>query len=229
MAKKTVTKEKTAAANLKERLADVWRVAEEFGCSDRQVQKFVSTGMPKAGHGKYDLLECWKWYALKLKTELEETKQDVSQHSLEWEQTRETKAKADIAELKAAQMRRELIPIDLYRQRVSAHHSVVRQNMLALPGQLASQLEGLARIEIKARMDKKIKDLLNSLATGKEIIHAANGNAAAKATADTDAPRTTGRTKPTSGRGAGRRTRSTSRHNDKRVGGSTPRAKKRNK
>ena len=229
MVKKAGTKAKTETASLKERLADVWRVAEEFGCSDRQVQKFVTAGMPKTGHGKYDLLECWKWYAMKLKTELEEAKDDVPLRSLEWEQTRETKAKADIAELKAAQMRRELIPIEIYRQRVAAHHSVVRQNILALAGQIAPLLEGLSRIEIKTRLHQRHKDLLNSLATGKEIIDVANGNAAGSSSDNTDAARTDGGTEQPSGSGARRSARRTTRNNNKRVGGSKPRSKKRNK
>lgn len=41
---------------------DVHGLAKAFGCSDRQIQFLVLQGMPKAGHGKYDLQACRKWY-----------------------------------------------------------------------------------------------------------------------------------------------------------------------
>jgi phage terminase Nu1 subunit (DNA packaging protein) len=208
-------------------LVDVGAVAALFGCTDRHVQRFTQEGMPKAAHGKYDLASCAGWYIARLRQELDEERQKGG--NLEFEQTRETKAKADIAELKAAQMRRELIPIDIYRQRVSAHHSVVRQNMLALPGQIAPQLEGLARIEIKTRLDKRIKDLLNSLATGKEIIDAANGNAPAPTTPDAHAQGADGGIKRARGRGARRPARRAAGHQHKRVGGGKSPATKRHK
>jgi phage terminase Nu1 subunit (DNA packaging protein) len=208
-------------------MVDVGVIAALFGCTDRHVQRFTQEGMPKAAHGKYDMAACAGWYIAYLRQELA-AERDKS-GNLEFEQTRETKAKADIAELKAAQMRRELIPIDIYRQRVSAHHSVVRQNMLALPGQIAAQLEGLARIEIKTRLDKRIRDLLNSLATGKEIIDAANGNAPAPQISDADAPGSAGGTQRARGRGTSRSTRSTAGHHHKRVGGGKSPVKKRNK
>jgi hypothetical protein len=40
---------------------DVWRVAQDFGCSDRQIQIYARQGMPRAGLGKYDLKPCRKW------------------------------------------------------------------------------------------------------------------------------------------------------------------------
>ena len=193
------------------------------------MQRFTQYGMPKAAHGKYDLASCASWYIARLRRELDDER--TKGGNLEFEQTRETRAKADIAELKAAQMRRELIPIDIYRQRVSAHHSVVRQNILALPGQIAPQLEGLARSEIKARLDKRIKDLLNSLATGKEIINAANRiatNSDSKST-DADAQGIDGGAKLKGRRRAGSRPRRPPGHQHKRVGRSKSQTTKRNK
>lgn len=223
-------KDKPEAAKPQEREVDVWYIAKEFACSDRQVQKFVQLGMPKLAHGKYDLLECWRWYALKLKSELEEAQEEVTLRSLEWEQTRETKAKADIAELRASQMRRELIPIDIYRQRVAAHHSVVRQNILGLAGQIAPLLEGLTRIEIKARLHQRHKDLLNALSTGKEIVDAANANGNADSpSADADAAGAPRGSKHASGSGAGRSSRRASGHHHKPLGRGKPRLKKRHK
>ncbi len=44
-------------------LVDVNTVARALRCSYRQVQLFVLEGMPRAGHGKYDLAACVKWHA----------------------------------------------------------------------------------------------------------------------------------------------------------------------
>jgi hypothetical protein len=47
---------------MKRVLVDVYRVAAAFGCTDRQVQLLALEGMPKAGHGRYDLQACTEWF-----------------------------------------------------------------------------------------------------------------------------------------------------------------------
>jgi phage terminase Nu1 subunit (DNA packaging protein) len=156
-----------------EKLVDVGLVAQEFGCSVRQVQLYVQAGMPKAGHGKYDLLPCFRWYTQRLKQDLSEAGETGN---LEFEQTRVQRATADIKEMEGAKMRGELIPLEIYKQHVAAHFTVVRQNILALAAQIAPQLEGLDRLEIKNRLHQKNRDILTALATGQELNHAINNN-----------------------------------------------------
>jgi len=204
-------------------------IAADFGCSERQVRNFAAAGMPKAAHGKYDLLDCWRWYARKLRTDLEEAEKAVTLHSLEYEQTRETKARADIKEMEAARLRGELIPLEIYRQHVASHFTVVRQNILALAGQIAPLLEGLDRIEIKSRLHQKHRNILKALATGEEVINATSANGdgtlAEGRGADAGADRRTEENRS----GTDRRARTAAGSKHKRVGRGKSGSKKRHK
>src|SRR6266568_4383250 len=116
-------------------LVDVGRVAQEFGVSERQVQLYVQGGMPKAGHGKYDLLPCFRWYSQKLKQELSDASEKAG--DLEYEQMRNQRAMADIKELELAEKRGQLIPLATYKAHIGAQFITVRQNILALAAKIA--------------------------------------------------------------------------------------------
>lgn len=159
-----------------DRLVDVGTLAEEFGCSERQIQLFVRAGMPKAGHGKYAMLPCYRWYAQKLKQDLADAQNKAG--DLEYEQMRERRATADIKELDLAVKRGQLIPIDTYTKHVAAQFMAVRQNILAVAAQIAPQLEGLSRMEIKTRLQEKHRAVLTQLSEGKDIANDADDDGA---------------------------------------------------
>ena len=79
-----------------ESIVGVKQVAKDFGCSERQIQLYAGSGMPKAGRGKYDRVKCLIWYNKKLKAEVLEARET---DALEYEQIREKRASADIREI----------------------------------------------------------------------------------------------------------------------------------
>lgn len=152
---------------------DVAQIMEDFGCSERQVGRFVAQGMPKAGHGRYDRLDCLRWYARKLETDLASVQS--RDHDLEYEQMRERRATADLKELELAEMRRRLIPAEICRQHTAAHFAVVRRNIMAIAEEIAPQLERQTRAEIRARLQQRHRQVLAELATGREATKALAG------------------------------------------------------
>lgn len=165
-------------------LVDVLQIAADFGCSDRQVQIYASRGMPKAGHGKYNRQQCSLWYIAELKRQVDEAGEGSA---LEHEQTRVQRATADLKELELAEKRGALIPLDIYKKNVAAHFFVVRQNVLAQAAQIAPQLEGLDRLEIKTRLHQKNRDMLTHLAAGDDLVMEKDGSD----DSDTDTPEST--------------------------------------
>ena len=199
-------------------LVDVGRVAQEFGCSERQVQLFVQAGMPKAGHGKYDLLPCYRWYMQKLKKDLSDAEDKAV--DLEYEQMRERRATADIKELELAEKRGLLIPLPVFKQEVSGMFITVKQNILALAAKIAPQLEGLDRTELKLRLHKAHREILAALATGESDATGSNDTGQAGAGSGDCGPTDAGsavRTEAGEGRTAGT-ARTATRCKPKRVG-----------
>jgi hypothetical protein len=43
-------------------MIDVHQLASALDCSERQIQLLTLIGMPKAGHGRYDLRACLQWH-----------------------------------------------------------------------------------------------------------------------------------------------------------------------
>jgi phage terminase Nu1 subunit (DNA packaging protein) len=125
--------------------------------------------MPRAGHGKYDRLQCALWHLEKVKRDLADLEADKNPGGLLYQKTRETKAWADIKEMEAAKLRGELIPLDVYRQHVSMDYMVIRQNFLSMPARIAPQLEALSRPEIKALLYKRVCEIPQQLSTGKDL------------------------------------------------------------
>ena len=123
--------------------------------------------MPKRSRGEFDLVECMRWYIARIKESTAEKVRD-----LEREQIRLTAASAEIKEITAAQMRGEVIPLEIYEREVGRMFAVVRQGFLSLPARIAPQLEGLARMEIKQRLTKPVQEILSVLSEEKIIAEA---------------------------------------------------------
>jgi phage terminase Nu1 subunit (DNA packaging protein) len=154
----------------------VVQLASEFGCTERQVQLLVKEGMPKAGHGKYDLERCKTWYIhyLKAKIATRATPDEAGEKlSFEVEQARLTKFKADFAEIELAEKRTELLPVATFESEMARMITQARQQLLQLPGRLAHQLEGEDRITIKSKLTAGIHRALASLSNGESDEHGA--------------------------------------------------------
>ncbi len=153
-------------------LVTVSQVAKALDVSERYVQVLVKRGMPRERHGKYDLGACMAWYIRYLHrkysvqgVEAEETPEEaVTVRTLNAARQRLILAQADREELELARARAELIPVQVYEERVAAQIMQARQRLLALPGRVAPSLEGETRSVIKARLTDVVKASLASLA-----------------------------------------------------------------
>jgi hypothetical protein len=153
-------------AKTSEKFVGVGQIAQDFGCSERQIRNFVAAGMPRAGHGEYDRLECLRWYVKKLMRDLDAAG-NVS--DLERELIRVQRATADLKELELRDRRASLMPRWLFEKCVQADFDAVRRAILPVAGEIASELAGLDRLEIKFRLHQKHRDVLIQLATGSDL------------------------------------------------------------
>lgn len=151
------------------------KLARILGITPRRVQQFVLEGMPRDGHGKYDLAKCLLWVARrKVKDgEIEgESSQSLSV-SLRAQRERLIRAQADREELELAKARASVVPIETVREFITEHNRTVRQRILALPSRIAHLLEGETRDVIEAKLDQALRGALAALA---DELRTANGN-----------------------------------------------------
>lgn len=148
-------------------LVNVNDVAAEFGCTDTHVQQLVKAGMPKVGHGKYDLEKCKTWYIHHLKARLaQRAGDDTSEYNVDRESARLKKAQAELAEIELAAKRGALIPISEFGRTMAQMVTQARQNLLQMPGRVAHELEGEDRVMIKHKLIEAVHKCLNALARG---------------------------------------------------------------
>ncbi|MBN2320896.1 MAG: hypothetical protein JXR49_17585 [Acidobacteria bacterium] len=163
------------ASNSTGNLVSVGQIMEDFGCSERQVGRFVSMGMPKTGRGSYDRLQCLRWYARKLKKDREEIEKKKAPGGLYHEKVRVARAKADLREMEASRMRSSLVPVDICQRNIDIQFAVVRKAFLPVAAQIASQLVGLNRMKIRELLHKRLCEILLRLSTGEDFEKALYG------------------------------------------------------
>ncbi len=151
------------------------KLARVLGITPRTVQRFVQEGMPRDGHGKYDLAKCLVWVARrKVKDgELEGDTPDSLAKSLRSQRERLIRAQADREELELARARASLVPVEAVREFITQHNRTVRQRILTLPSRIAHQLEGESRDVIEAKLDQALRGALAALA---DELRNGNGN-----------------------------------------------------
>lgn len=161
-------------------IVTVAQLAKEFNRDERTVQLLARKGMPKAGHGQYDLEKCKTWYIAYLQqciasrsSESGEAEDDGN-YNVEREQARWTAAKASIAEIDLGIKRGEVVPIQVVEDAITGVVASARQQLLALPGRIAPQLEGETRAVIKARLATAVNQTLTSLSEVKIDVNKSN-------------------------------------------------------
>jgi phage terminase Nu1 subunit (DNA packaging protein) len=157
----------------------VGRLAGELGVGERRVQQLVEIGMPRTGRGRYNLVDCFRWF-VRRQADLLETRKSVPGSGLLAEQERLTKVKADREELELARSRGELIPLAVYEEQMAELIMSARMRLLALPARLAPDLEGQERAGIRVRLKREIHSALTSLASGPGATSGAAGPAPKK-------------------------------------------------
>lgn len=148
-------------------LVGVGKVAKALNVTVRRVNQLVNEGMPKAGHGRYDLAQCMLWYIRYLQKALERREgspEDSVGATLRMERTLLIKAQREREELELAARRGELISASVVKDKWTAIAATLKQRILAGPGRIAHLLEGENRITIKGRLDEQAREILTALA-----------------------------------------------------------------
>lgn len=133
----------------------VAELAAHLKCTTRHIQTLVSKGMPKRGHGQYDLVKCLVWAANFYREDSVQPDKKA--------RTRLVAAQAEREELLLAKDRSQVLPIDIHQELVARRIATTRQRLMAFPQRVAPMLEGESRQVIKARLNDAVVDVLTAL------------------------------------------------------------------
>lgn len=123
--------------------------------NERAFHRLVSGGViPKAANGEYILGDITKAY----------WESRFAAEGLEAEQTRLTKAKADLAELDLAEQRGEVHRAAAVMRVWADNVMNAKTRMLAIPTKIAPELAGKDAKEIQSKLKTEISEALNELA-----------------------------------------------------------------
>jgi phage terminase Nu1 subunit (DNA packaging protein) len=152
---------------LQAKTVTVARLARLFGCSERQVQRFVTRdGMPRAKHGLYNFDACIRWRIAILENQLsQKAATPAEERNHDRERTRQISANADLKELKLQERRGELVTITLYQNVMARMIGTARQHLLNLPSRVAHELVGLDHKAIKAKLLEAVERALGAMQT----------------------------------------------------------------
>jgi phage terminase Nu1 subunit (DNA packaging protein) len=147
---------------------NVAMLSDLLGITPRRIQQLTEEGMPKQQHGKYNVTACTKWYIQYLRGQLAKRQDDaVRDETIHWtrERTRLAREQAETSALKNAELRGELVSVEILKQRLGHVFANIRQNTLSLASKIAPECEGRSTPEIKSVIDREARRLLEGLAT----------------------------------------------------------------
>lgn len=139
-------------------------IARFLNLTERRVQQLARDGIiPKPEKGKYDLVRCVQRYVQYLQERAYGSAD--TPHDTHLERARLIKAQADKTELEVAQMRGQLVPIEIIEHDWMQHVSACRMRMLAIPSKCAFQITALKEpAEIERFLKHSIYEALTELA-----------------------------------------------------------------
>jgi len=128
-------------------------MVELFQVTRETISEWTKAGMPKVGHGKYDLCPAFEWWKENINTDEEDSSSAIARG-------RYWNAKAEQAEIDVAERRGELIRradvITEWCKRVAEF----RQGCLSMPVRLPAVLEGKTAPQMRAIIDTYARTLL---------------------------------------------------------------------
>ena len=131
-----------------------------IGKSPTTIREFIVAGMPKIQHNTFNLVDALKWYHTHLEEKYRGRYADLD---LEAEQTRKTKAEADLKEIQLAVKRGSLAPIELVIAEWDRIISSMKARLLGIPSVIASQSPGPVKAQMKAIAEQEINQALYEL------------------------------------------------------------------
>ncbi len=144
-------------------------IAKLLDLTPRRIRQLVDEGViPREERGRYALVPAVRGYVQYLRERA--VNADVGQDELGQYRVRKLKAEAELAEMKSAETRGELVRAEDYTSMMVASFSRVRTRLLAVPSTIAPHLLGLDAAKDAQRIVKDaIYEALRELAaTGRE-------------------------------------------------------------
>lgn len=159
-------------------------VARELGVVTATVRSYIDMGMPcvvegrAAGQGlkarswEFDLEEVENWFrAYKTKQMVGGDKETGGLTVFQEQQLRKLTAEADIAELKYAKQRDDLVHIEDVAHIVAKEYEVLKRILMALPQKLAPRVVGIGDAnELQAIIKQGVIDALEELTSPESIL-----------------------------------------------------------
>lgn len=136
------------------------QVARVYGVSVRTIQHWQRDGMPVTKDKRYDIREIQQWRQIK------RSKRQRQNDEGEQADVRYRKAKAELAEMQLYEKRGELIPRDVVERELVQISLAAKRALLALPRNLAPQLDGLDIRERESLLRLRIAEIASQFETG---------------------------------------------------------------
>ena len=133
-------------------------IARHLGIKPPLITRYTQSGMPVSS-----LADAEAWYDENIRQKVRGTPIAAEIPNYQESRARREAAEADIAEQKAAQLRRELVSAEDVKREVSAQAGRVREALLQLPDRLAPLLEQRPLGFIRDTLDKEIRASLQAL------------------------------------------------------------------
>jgi phage terminase Nu1 subunit (DNA packaging protein) len=141
-------------------------LAKAFDCTPRWIERLVEAGMPKAGKGKFDVLESGEWYVRYLQRAIKKRNgtREVAV-ALSRDRLRLIKSQADQVEWQTEKLRSEFLPRSALVAAKEDMAAVVRVRFGdSFVERVAPLVFGLNRTQIAAVLDREIRAELRALA-----------------------------------------------------------------
>jgi len=147
----------------KPQIVSTVELAEILGISDRRIQQLSSETekvFEKIGRGKYDLVKLVQSF-LSYQTEM--MREKSAANSLEAEQTRMTKIKADKAEIELLEKMGKIIHIEALEEELGPIFSTLKSRLMSIPQRLAPQIDPTRIPKLQAIIEQPIREALEEL------------------------------------------------------------------
>ena len=128
---------------------------ELFQVTRETISQWTQAGMPKVGHGKFDLSAVFDWWRENINVDDQE-QETASARERYWN------AKAEEAELKVGQARGQLMPVADVHHEWACRAAELKSGLRAWASRLAPKVEGKDLVDLRVALRDAADELLRS-------------------------------------------------------------------
>lgn len=143
-----------------QKIVSSYELSQWLGITERRIQQLAKEGLPRVGRGDYKLRESVVFYIGYLQRLLEEN----NNNTILAEKIRMMRAKATKAEIDAEKAGGSVLNAQKVGQEAMVLASVIKDEILSLPGKLAHTLVGMDAGQVKAKLTEALESSLNQVA-----------------------------------------------------------------